>query len=89
MWRAVGKGGGRLEPTGCVRFGEYDVTASELDAMCRRAAEYRIDGPGQTGAPDGKPERASPGPTLDEGWGLRRVVQTGEIVPQEPPRRRR
>ena len=74
-----------LEPTDLVRFGDCEMTAGRLDALCPRDAGL----PGARGAGDGPPRSRPPEEDApDPRRGLKRNW-TGEVIEKEPPQRRR
>ena len=68
-WRAIRQA--ILEPTDRIRFGDCQMTAGRLNALCPR------DDPSP---PDGQKEVP-----LDPNKGLVRDPETGEILEQQPP----
>ena len=81
-WRAIRQK--FLEPTDRIRFGDHQMTAGRLNALCGPDDA----GPFGTGkdvgvAPDGSTPLEED--TLDPSQGLVRDPETGEILEQEPP----
>lgn len=67
-----------LEPGGRVRFGDVEMSAGRLDAMCTQAG---TPGAATAGSADAPPMAENP---PDPRMGLVRDPQTGEIVERQP-----
>ena len=84
-WRAIRQA--LVEPTGRIRFGEYEMTVDRIDALCRRGDARPAGGvaAGSVGAGAAPP----PEDMLDPTHGLEFDPETGELIEMEPSARRR
>ena len=81
-WRPIGQA--LVEPADRLRFGEYEMTVTRFDALCRGGGAGPSDGErsGSAGA------RATPPPAedeLDPTHGLEFEPETGQVVEKPPP----
>lgn len=76
-WRAIRQA--LLDPDGRIRFGDVEMSARRLDALCPRGEVRSSD--------DDRKSRVSPPKEdlQDSGDGLVRDPETGELLPRRPP----